>query len=275
MPIAFRCLKCGQKLSISSRRAGTTVNCPACREAIQVPASAEEAAATLAKAPSPPTARAQEPSPVRESAPLKPEVVEAASVEPVQRTESEDVPAFRPAPLPSRRRKAKAPTGPAPKGLRRARPKDEEDEFEEDHVKGMKPISDAIDMTAMVDVTFLLLIFFMVTASFAAQKVMETSPPEPDSDSASARTAVVDDLVGNSIVVEVDSEDQIKIDDVVIHGLPALKEVLSNKRTSEQKNEVLIMADYGASHGVMVSVADCAVDVNMQKIRRSIRKEQD
>ena len=40
-----------------------------------------------------------------------------------------------------------------------------------------------VDMTSMVDVTFLLLVFFMVTASFALQKAIAT--PVPESDSAS------------------------------------------------------------------------------------------
>lgn len=36
---------------------------------------------------------------------------------------------------------------------------------------------DDMDMTPMVDVTFLLLIFFMITASFSSEKVFEKPPP--------------------------------------------------------------------------------------------------
>lgn len=63
-----------------------------------------------------------------------------------------------------------------------ALPQDEEDHEDEEggdhapHQKKKRFMDDTVDMTAMVDVTFLLLIFFMVTASFAAQKVFETSP---------------------------------------------------------------------------------------------------
>jgi len=39
---------------------------------------------------------------------------------------------------------------------------------------------DDMDMTPMVDVTFLLLIFFMITASFSSEKVFEKPPPLSD-----------------------------------------------------------------------------------------------
>ena len=42
---------------------------------------------------------------------------------------------------------------------------------------------DDMDMTPMVDVTFLLLIFFMITASFSSEKVFEKPPPLSDSSS--------------------------------------------------------------------------------------------
>lgn len=40
---------------------------------------------------------------------------------------------------------------------------------------------DDMDMTPMVDVTFLLLIFFMITASFSSEKVFEKPPPMAES----------------------------------------------------------------------------------------------
>lgn len=60
-----------------------------------------------------------------------------------------------------------------------------------------------MDMTPMVDVTFLLLIFFMITAAFALQKAIAV-PPVDDSDSASVQT--MDDLDDDSIVVRVDGD---------------------------------------------------------------------
>ena len=51
---------------------------------------------------------------------------------------------------------------------------EDEEEFEKDISFEKKDIpEDELDMTPMVDVTFLLLIFFMVTASFTLQKSLE------------------------------------------------------------------------------------------------------
>lgn len=46
------------------------------------------------------------------------------------------------------------------------------------------------DMTPMIDVTFLILIFFMVTASFATKRAIET--PNPNSDQPSETVIVLD-----------------------------------------------------------------------------------
>lgn len=51
-----------------------------------------------------------------------------------------------------------------------------------------KPVEAEMDMTPMVDVTFLLLIFFMVTASFALQKSKQLPKPEPKEEGAQSRS---------------------------------------------------------------------------------------
>ena len=62
---------------------------------------------------------------------------------------------------------------------------------------------DDLDMTPMVDVTFLLLIFFMITAAFALQKAIAV-PPTDDGQSASVQT--LDELEDDSVVVRVDGD---------------------------------------------------------------------
>lgn len=52
------------------------------------------------------------------------------------------------------------------------------DDLPEEVTFAAKELSkDDMDMTPMVDVTFLLLIFFMITASFSSEKVFEKPPP--------------------------------------------------------------------------------------------------
>src|SRR3989304_50163 len=60
-----------------------------------------------------------------------------------------------------------------------------------------------MDMTPMVDVTFLLLIFFMITAAFMLQKSLEVPPADADE---AAPAQAVEDLEKDSIVVRVDGD---------------------------------------------------------------------
>jgi len=60
---------------------------------------------------------------------------------------------------------------------------DEEEVLEQVSFKKNELPKDDMDMTPMVDVTFLLLIFFMITASFSSEKVFEKPPPLLDSSS--------------------------------------------------------------------------------------------
>lgn len=59
-----------------------------------------------------------------------------------------------------------------------------------------------LDMTPMVDVTFLLLIFFMITAAFALQKAIAV----PASDDAAAAVEIVEEPEDDSIVVRLDGD---------------------------------------------------------------------
>ena len=60
---------------------------------------------------------------------------------------------------------------------------DEDEEVEEISFPKKELPKDDMDMTPMVDVTFLLLIFFMITASFSSEKVFEEPPPLSDASS--------------------------------------------------------------------------------------------
>jgi biopolymer transport protein ExbD len=58
---------------------------------------------------------------------------------------------------------------------------EEDDEVDDEIIFAKRELpKDDMDMTPMVDVTFLLLIFFMITASFSKEKVIEEPPPLSD-----------------------------------------------------------------------------------------------
>ena len=57
---------------------------------------------------------------------------------------------------------------------------EEDDDEDEGWGRSRGGDDEEMDLTPMVDVTFLLLVFFMITASFSIQKTLEVPPPNPD-----------------------------------------------------------------------------------------------
>jgi biopolymer transport protein ExbD len=238
MPIQFRCMHCGQMLSISSRKMGSTVNCPACTEPIRVPG----------------------------------EVDPTAQLDQVKATASANTPAV-PAPAPSR---PAAATVPAKASVPAKSPNlwaDEEED--EDAPRGMRDsriANDGLDMTPMVDVTFQLLIFFMITASFVTQKSLQTSPPEPDDEAGQVAMQVEEDDQA-PVIVGIAEDGSIVIDDFPVEP-SAVLETLTAKIAAENRASLLIEAEYNAPHGMVILVMDSGISAGMQSIRKSSRKNE-
>lgn len=306
MPIQFRCTTCNQLLSISRKKAGVEILCPKCTTLTRVPqlpsAGDDE---PVAEKPAPPKAAAKPspaPPPKREE-PVRREVAETRPpVEP--RVARPPVPAAPPPVEPPPEDDWNAPeqelveeTVPpeveedAQTFLHEAHggltslvpplpynPWTDVDHDDDDFHPTMRqhPPKDELDMTSLVDVTFLLLVFFMITASFTVQKFLQIAAPESD-DNAAAATAVVanDDIVGESVVVAVDEEDRIQVDDAPVGGLAELKDLLGRKLRDEQKTDVLIEAAYKATHGTVVAVTDMAIQAGMRHVRRASRRDAD
>jgi len=128
-----------------------------------------------------------------------------------------------------------------------------------------------LDMTPMVDVTFLLLIFFMITAAFALQKSIEVPPVGEES--AAAQT--VDDLEKDSIVIRIDG------DNVFWIGAPKWEEEqkvvskqdllvkLREARDDEHNGpaKLLVQANGDSRHEFVVAALDAGSGVGMEEIR--------
>jgi len=124
-----------------------------------------------------------------------------------------------------------------------------------------------LDMTPMVDVTFLLLIFFMITASFNLNKTLQFPPPEPDEEGAQQTVQTLEDFEADSIIVEIDEKNTIYVDDEPVSDPAHLADLLLDKGRTEQKFELLINADARSLHETVVKVVDAANEAGMQKIR--------
>jgi len=145
---------------------------------------------------------------------------------------------------------------------------DEEDDDEEP--RNRADSGDELDMTPMIDVTFLLLIFFMITASFSIQKILAVPPPNPEEQGAAMQERITD-IEENSVNVDIDSRNVIFIDDEPLNDPTRLAEMLRSKG----RPEILIKAHESSMHDILVKVVDAANEVGMQKIRVGIQRGSD
>ena len=133
---------------------------------------------------------------------------------------------------------------------------------------------DELDMTPMIDVTFLLLIFFMVTAAFALQKVLSV-PPVADQEEAS--TQVVEDIEKDSIVVQIDAdnvfwvsgpkwtEPQKAVSTPDMRG--KVREAKTGTAGSEGPSKMLVQAHGDAVHEKLIDALDAGAAVEIGEIR--------
>ncbi len=236
MAIRFRCQSCSGLMSISNRQAGAMVQCPTCGDQTLVPledifeAQVQQAAPTEPEPEAPPDAPVEIPVYGRDEVGA---TDESAGDEPPDGADASD----------------------------------ESDEAPVLQLRRRTRTDDDMDLTPMVDVTFQLLIFFMVTASFALQKSIEVPTPDPDKKGAAQQLQILEDLEGTSIRVQIDAANVILIDDEPLADPARLPDALKDKMRKEQKTEVLISAHAASLHRSVIAVIDAANAVGMQKIR--------
>lgn len=152
-----------------------------------------------------------------------------------------------------------------------------EDPLEEDVVRERMPSRstrrrrsaerDEMDLTPMVDVTFLLLVFFMITASFSRQKSFETPAPDPETTGARQSQQFLDELEEVSIRVDVDELNRIFVDERLVSDTRVLGDVLRDAMIRDDKRELLLSARDEALHETVVLVLEAAHRAGLQQIR--------
>jgi biopolymer transport protein ExbD len=105
-----------------------------------------------------------------------------------------------------------------------------------------------VDLTPMLDVVFIMLIFFIVTASFVKESGMDVNRPD-------AATAVVKPR-GN-ILVAITPSGQIWIDKRQV-DLRSIRANLERLYAENPQGAVVIQADEDSKNGLLVAVMDAA-----------------
>ena len=148
-------------------------------------------------------------------------------------------------------------------------PQDEDDEAAEFTLsRNSAERVEELDLAAMVDVAFQLVLFFLVTAQVVLFKTLEIPHPnedKPPEAAAQARSRTVDELEKDYILVEVDAEGAIKVDrQPVDANRPALVERLRTSRETTARKAMLLSADFATRHDNAVLVFDVANEIDLR-----------
>lgn len=131
-----------------------------------------------------------------------------------------------------------------------------------------------MDMTPMVDVTFLLLIFFMVTAAFALQKSIEL--PKPKQDEASTNVVQQEpeedpDFVTVSVdefntyrVVTIDWEAEAPSEHELLRKL---REARGGDSAGNIPTKLLVKAHIESLHEKVIAALDAGTEVGMEQVQ--------
>jgi len=106
-----------------------------------------------------------------------------------------------------------------------------------------------IDLTPMLDVVFIMLIFFIVVASFIKEAGIEVNRPD-DNQQSDPKDSV-------SILVEVASDGQIWMENRRV-DVRAVRANIQRMLAEDPEAPVTIKVEKGAKSGVVVDVADAA-----------------
>lgn len=118
-----------------------------------------------------------------------------------------------------------------------------------------------INVTTLIDVMFLLLIFFMVTSTFKNQPAINLVLP---------RSATATETVDTPSVLYLTSDDKIYLNDTLVDEA-SLPKLLGKLRVSKDEDRMVLRADENATHGRVVALIDTIKQSGFTRVSLSAR----
>jgi len=113
-----------------------------------------------------------------------------------------------------------------------------------------------INITSLIDVLFLLLIFFMVSSTFVEQPGMKLELPE----SKSSSTEKIKELI-----LEINSDQSMALNEEAV-TIENLEEKFKSLLPSLEEKSLVLKADRNVPHGTVVKVMDMAKLSGLEKL---------
>lgn len=119
------------------------------------------------------------------------------------------------------------------------------------------------DMTPMIDVTFQLVIFFMIAATYTVQKTLDlpTSQPDPEA----AATVTMEELEKENVIVKIAADGSVTVQNEPV-AIADLVPKFNDAMRSNSSAEMVLDIHDDALHDVVVQVLDAAGAAGIQKV---------
>lgn len=120
-----------------------------------------------------------------------------------------------------------------------------------------------IDMGPLMDIVFILLIFFVVTSSFTRETGVDVTKPQAQSAS---------QLEKENLLIAITREGTIHINERQV-DLASLQNILKQSLAKTPDREAVIIADKGSETGVLVQVIDACNLSGVKKVSIAAQAE--
>ena len=127
----------------------------------------------------------------------------------------------------------------------------------------------SINLTPLIDVVFLLLIFFMVTTTFTRETRMLISLPEAESESIAREKKVVELVVSKDGSYAVDGQSLINRD------IKTIMAALKDASAGDNKMPLVITADALSTHQAVITAMDAAGRLGFEALKIATQQPQE
>lgn len=125
-----------------------------------------------------------------------------------------------------------------------------------------------LNLTPLIDVVFLLLIFFMVTTTFDRETQLKIELPQASGEQKKAEQVL-------EISIDANSRFFINQKEIVNSGLETIKKALKQAAGDKQSTPLLISADGKATHQSVMTVLDAASQLGLVNITFAANQPQE
>lgn len=135
-----------------------------------------------------------------------------------------------------------------------------------------------IDMTAMVDIVFFLLIFFLTTAMQTMHSALPMPQPNPQAGGSAAEPTDIESMEGDDdyIKVTIDKTNAIQVAGDYVQGPDELLLKIRALRDEPPHPKKMLVQGHGdATHGTMVMVLDAGYDAGIESIKMAVSDQEE